>query len=462
MTQEIADIPVVSVDDTVETVRNWSDGKAFQVAVHAIRDNLTQAEAGIALSNIAEASIAAVLTAVEEDFAARRSAGAGGGLAVAVLGDLASREAAFGTPIDILCVHDGGEAAHYESLCREFADALRALSEGSLLFPPVPPGQRIRPVRSLDAFGEHHRTRGIADELLELTRARGIFACGDAEVAARFDAARRAVLADGAVRGTLVAELRKPAGAAPKPGIASIGDMRGGHRDIERAARLLQLAHGADDPEDPALTATAILETAGKAGTVSPGRGGTDGRGRPALAEPAGRARPRGLRRRGGQNGGEAGRRLRCAVLRDGRYGCAGREDRGGRQPGGRGYRCAGGRERGLGRRGRLRPFPSSRTRAALLSLPTVMPGLVPGIHVLRHRGAGRARARRRRDVDARNKSGHDAVGESGATAGTATGGAACRNPGPGPHDPSETRSYANLTDSPQKSNRTAVEQVRA
>ena len=35
----------------------------------------------------------------------------------------------------------------------------------------------------------------------------------------------------------------------------------------------------------------------------------------------------------------------------------------------------------------------------------TVMPGLVPGIHAVRHRGASRARARRRRDVDARNKS---------------------------------------------------------
>ena len=42
----------------------------------------------------------------------------------------------------------------------------------------------------------------------------------------------------------------------------------------------------------------------------------------------------------------------------------------------------------------------------------TVMPGLVPGIHVLRHRGAGRERARRRRDGDARNKSGHDDWGE--------------------------------------------------
>ena len=42
--------------------------------------------------------------------------------------------------------------------------------------------------------------------------------------------------------------------------------------------------------------------------------------------------------------------------------------------------------------------------RRAAVSL-AVMPGLVPGIHVLRHRGARRQRARRRRDVDARNKS---------------------------------------------------------
>ena len=39
------------------------------------------------------------------------------------------------------------------------------------------------------------------------------------------------------------------------------------------------------------------------------------------------------------------------------------------------------------------------------------MPGLVPGIHAVRHRGASRARARRRRGVDARNKSGHDENG---------------------------------------------------
>ena len=37
-----------------------------------------------------------------------------------------------------------------------------------------------------------------------------------------------------------------------------------------------------------------------------------------------------------------------------------------------------------------------------------VMAGLVPAIHVLWHRGAGRERARRRKHVDGRNKSGHD------------------------------------------------------
>ena len=38
------------------------------------------------------------------------------------------------------------------------------------------------------------------------------------------------------------------------------------------------------------------------------------------------------------------------------------------------------------------------------------MPGLVPGIHVLRHRGVGPVRTSRWRDVDARDKPGHDDI----------------------------------------------------
>ena len=43
-----------------------------------------------------------------------------------------------------------------------------------------------------------------------------------------------------------------------------------------------------------------------------------------------------------------------------------------------------------------------------------VMPGLVPGIHVLRHRGVSRERSHRPKDVDARNKSGHDGGRDAG------------------------------------------------
>ena len=184
-----------------------------------------------------------------------------GGLAGAVLGELASREAAPGAGIDILFVHDGGEPAWHESLCREFAGALRALSEGSLVFAP---GLNERPVRSLARFEELRDDAGASGELLELIRARCIFTAGDPTVGVSFDAARRAILAEGAARDALIADLRKPATDAPAPGLAAIDDMRGGLRDIERCARLLQLTQGGDS-RSPAAT---VFEKAGADGTI--------------------------------------------------------------------------------------------------------------------------------------------------------------------------------------------------
>ena len=69
----------------------------------------------------------------------------------------------------------------------------------------------------------------------------------------------------------------------------------------------------------------------------------------------------------------------------------------------------ASGGARGPGRRVR-RAGIACRGPRCRPAFPIVMPGLVPGIHVLWHRGARRERARRGRDVDARNKSGHDGM----------------------------------------------------
>ena len=144
MLEQITEIPVQGVEDAVETVRNWSNDKVFQICVHTMRGNLSPVEAGKALSNVAKASIAAVLSAVEEEFTGRRT---GGGVAAVVLGDVASGEVAPGAELDVVFVYVGGPPSTHESLCREFSDALRALSRDNLLFAAIPDDRQARSVR---------------------------------------------------------------------------------------------------------------------------------------------------------------------------------------------------------------------------------------------------------------------------------------------------------------------------
>ncbi len=268
MKEQIADFPVRDVRDAVETARIWSNDKVFQVGVHTMRGNLSPVEAGTALSNVAEASIAAVLSAADEAVVDPR---AQGGVAVAVLGDPASGEAFPGAELDVVFVYDGSPSEYYEVLCRRFLDALRALSRENLLFAPFPGGRERKPVRSLSDFVGYYRTTGSAGELLDLTRARCLFTSGDPDVGRRFDEARRDILATGAARGTLMAKLREAAGGAPEPGLLSIDDMRGGLRDVERAARFLQLTYAGDGPDDPAPSAGSVFKTAGSRGVIPAG-----------------------------------------------------------------------------------------------------------------------------------------------------------------------------------------------
>ena len=94
---------------------------------------------GAALSNIAEASIVTVLAAMEEDFADRGGEPPSeGGVAVVVLGALASREIVPASDLDVILVYDGGPAEYYEALCRRFRVGLRALSCDNLLVAPIP------------------------------------------------------------------------------------------------------------------------------------------------------------------------------------------------------------------------------------------------------------------------------------------------------------------------------------
>ncbi len=260
MRERIEDIPVQSVREAVEAVRHWSNDKVFQIGIHTIRGSLSPIEAGTALSNVAEASITAVLSAVEEDFA---RAPEGGGVAAISLGDLASGEIAPATPLDLLFVHDGEGSETHQKLCRRFADALRTMSRDSLLFAHSP---RCGTASSLADFVAHHRSAASPGERLGLTRARCIFVHGNSDIPARFYAARREILADPGLRETLAAIAREPVDGSGGNTLLSIEAAPGGLRDVERAARLLQLRQDTDAGENPAPSAASIFRSAGDAG----------------------------------------------------------------------------------------------------------------------------------------------------------------------------------------------------
>ena len=273
MRARIDDFPVQDVRETVDAARNWTNDKAFQIGMHTLRGNLTPIEAGTALSNIAEASVGAVLGSINEDFG---SLGATGGLAAVVLGDAASGEAAPGFELRMLLVHEGGPAAHYEALCRRIRDALHALTQDSLLFAPALRDESPVAAVSLadvgDGFGADSKAgfgnTGAPSEPGDLTRAKCIFTFGDAMIESRFEAVWREALA-----GEGVGEISpgEPDGSAMEPvdtASSPLEPERGGFEAVERAARQLRprVADGGDGLG--ALDAGNTFRTAGERGLI--------------------------------------------------------------------------------------------------------------------------------------------------------------------------------------------------
>ncbi|MYE83543.1 MAG: hypothetical protein F4X36_17225 [Gammaproteobacteria bacterium] len=260
MRDQIAELPAADAGETAEVVRNWSNDKAFQVGMHVLRGNLSPAEARTALSNLAEASISTVLAAVVADFVDRAGPLRGGGIAAICLGDVASREVGPGVAIPMLFVHDGLEPGERDRLCRSFRERLGELARDSLVFSPLPTAGSALPALPLSELaGQGGPDTG---DVPALTRALCVFECGDADIARRFDEARREVLGACGANESLISRLREPPEDSADTDVSAYARMRGGLADLERAARLLQLT-GGEGFEDPAPTAASVLLGAG-------------------------------------------------------------------------------------------------------------------------------------------------------------------------------------------------------
>lgn len=265
MLARIGAIPVSNAREAVDTARIWSNEKAFQVCMHTLRGNLAPVEAGVALANIAEASVASVLWAIDQGLSRGRG---GDGLSVAILGDFAGGDAMPGTELDYMLVYEAGHARHRLARCRKFDSALRALARDSLLFAPIPRDRKMRPACSLEEFTEHHRTSSTATELLDLTRVRHVQVYGDSRTCERFETARCDALTQGASRDALISELRETRASVEEPEPLAVDDIQGGHEDVERTARYLQLVHAAGAAGILAPDAVSVFRFAGTHGSI--------------------------------------------------------------------------------------------------------------------------------------------------------------------------------------------------
>ena len=368
MKEQIAETPAQNAGEAVGLAREWSNGKGFQIGVHTMRGNLAPTEAGTAVSRVVEASVSAVLSAVCEDFAERGAPESGSGICAIAFGDLAAGDGLLGSELDLLFLHEGGPPEDHDLLCRQFRKTLRSLSRDNVLMAPIPRGAPARADRSFEDFLEHHRNVGPERELLELTRARCVFASGDLDLAARFEAARREILAqspraqhaDGQVGGDPVRHSR--ARALVHRGHAGRARGRGTRRPLPATATRRRSAGNRRARSERRVRSRRRPRADSRSGRRAAGGG------RQALAESEGSARfARGRRLRprlgaaGGQGDGRGGRRggrLRDAGRRDPRHRRADRQ----RHRRHSGNDAAGSaRYHANGRRGR---FPRSRLAA--------------------------------------------------------------------------------------------------
>ena len=253
----VAEMPSADARETAEVVRNFSNDKAFQIGMHVVRGNLSSAEAKIALSNLAEASISTVLAAVVAEVVDRTRVRTPVGVAAIALSDLASREVHPGVAMDMLIVHDGWRPRDGDRLYRRLQESIRDLARDSLVFSPVRGGSSscvVLPRGELAAHCRHLASAGNA----AFTRTRCVFEYGDLDIGQRVLEMRREALPAGGV-----GALRGPPAHTTGTGVSAYAQMRGGLDDVEMAARFLQLADPGEGQDDPAPTAATVFARRG-------------------------------------------------------------------------------------------------------------------------------------------------------------------------------------------------------
>jgi glutamate-ammonia-ligase adenylyltransferase len=262
---------LASVDheqDILDLARRWANDRRFQVGVQQLKRIVTPAQAGLAYSDIAAATISALCDRVEKRFAETHGGFHGQRLAVLGLGKLGSREMSATSDLDLIFVYDipaGMEASdgpkplspiqYYTRLSQKMVTALTAhTNEGALYEVDMrlrPSGRSGPLANSLEGFETYHAQSSWTWEHMALTRMRVIH--GPQALIERLTDIVRSTLCRTRDPETLVrdvADMRdRIAQHAPPKSPWDFKHLPGGLFDIDFVAQYLALRHACAHPD---------------------------------------------------------------------------------------------------------------------------------------------------------------------------------------------------------------------
>ena len=260
----IEELPSTHAKETAEIIRNWSNDKAFQIGIHTVRQNLSPDESRIAMSNLAEACIASLIEDVVADVVERVGTRSEGGVAVVLLGDLASQEVCSDSAIELMLVHDGWSTKQSDRLWRRFRETLEHLASDSLLFSPIPRDANDFFSVETSNVAEHCQSSPLRDRPI-LARSRCIYEYGEMSIGDRFSEIRLDVLKTYSENESLIAKLAERNGGTRELQNSAFVDMPGGLEEVENAARFMQLTADGHSADDTAPSAAQVFRHNGLA-----------------------------------------------------------------------------------------------------------------------------------------------------------------------------------------------------
>ncbi|MGB0683752.1 MAG: bifunctional [glutamine synthetase] adenylyltransferase/[glutamine synthetase]-adenylyl-L-tyrosine phosphorylase [Magnetovibrionaceae bacterium] len=256
-----------ATEEALDLTRRWSHDRRFQIGVKRLRDWINVDEAGIALSDIAEASLNGLVPFVARDFEAKHGSFEASGLAVVAYGKMGSREMTHESDLDLVFIYGVPENAefsdgekplpptvYFQRLSQRLIGAVTApTAEGELYELDMrlrPSGQKGPIASRLESFVQYQRDEAWTWEHMALTRARLI--AGPRGLQDHVAREIRAVLTAKRDPDKLLADVaHMRSRVRDEKGTSSlwrIKTLNGGMMDLDFIAQYLQLRHASAHP----------------------------------------------------------------------------------------------------------------------------------------------------------------------------------------------------------------------